>query len=294
MDGEGSLPLVDVATLYEAVGVELPGTVIRRRFEQVEEFRKSVVANRRSHLTAEIARAETELADGERRSAELDRKRSDLLVVLRSGGALDDFVDLQRRLAELEAEAAALGERLKAAEALERESTQLDVDRGNIKLRLIENLRAPGKEIEQAMRLIGRAISDLYDDRAGKFEVEATDNGPEFRITIQGDHGGGISKVEIFCLDYALFSLWQAKGKGPGLLIHDSHLFDGVDPRQILKAIELGRDGTDLFGGQYIVCLSSDTLETLSPEATINWDAATVRPVLSDREDGGLFGFRFD
>ena len=131
------------------MGAELPGAVIKRRMEQVEAFRQSVLANRRSHLNGEIAEVESEIADGERRSKELDCKRSKILTVLRSGGALDDFIDLQKRLAEVEAEAAALGERMKAAVALEQESTQLDIDRANIKLRLLENLRAPRTDIER-------------------------------------------------------------------------------------------------------------------------------------------------
>lgn len=294
LDGESSAPLLDVATVYEAVGVELPGAVIRRRMEQVEGFRQSVLANRRSHLASEIALAESEIAEGDRRSTELDRKRSNILLILSSGGALDDFLDLQKRLAEAEAEAATYGERLKMAIALEQESTQLDIDRSNIKLRLIENFRASGTDIERAMLLIGHAISKLYDDRVGKFEVAATENGAEFRITIQGDHGSGISRMEIFCLDLALCSIWTEKKGGPGFLIHDSHLFDGVDPRQILNAIELSVEAAGRLGAQYVVCLNSDTLENLSTETAIDWEAAKVRPTLSDREDGGLFGLRFD
>lgn len=156
------------------------------------------------------------------------------------------------------------------------------------------NLRGEANHIEEAILLIGGAISELYDDRVGKFEVEATDNGPEFRISIPGDDGSGISLMEFFCLDYALFVIWQKRGKGPGFLLHDSHLFDGVDPRQILAAIKLGKAATDVHGGQYIVCLNSDTLETLALAPEIDWDTGTVKPVLTDREDGGLFGFRFD
>ena len=287
-------PAVDVEQLYAAVGVELPETRIRRRYEQVAEFQRSVVANRRTHLAGEIGRIEREIAEGDRRSTALDANRTCILAILRSGGALDDFIDLQRLLSDEEAEAATLRERLKAAEALEQETTQLDIDRGAIKLRLIENLRGTESYIEKAMLLIGTAVSELYDDRSGKFEVEATENGPEFRISIQGDDGSGISNMEIFCLDYALFTIWQQREKGPGFLLHDSRLFDGVDPRQTLVAIKLGKATTDLFGGQYIVCLNSDTLEALDEGAGIKWDKVTVKPVLTDQEDGGLFGFRFD
>jgi len=296
IEGEqASSALVDVERLFKAVGVELPGLVVQRRRDQVAAFQASVLANRRAHLTGEIARAEEELSEGERRSASLEVDRTRILGILRSGGALDDFVDLQGLLAEAEAAHAALQERLRTAEALEQESTQLDVERGNIKLRLSANLRDKQSHIEDAMLLIGGAIKELYQgDRAGGFEVEATDNGPEFRITIQGDSGGGISNMEIFCLDLALFTLWQRKGMGPGFLIHDSRLFDGVDARQVLKALELGKVTADVFGGQYIVCLNSDVQESLSPGTAISWDQAIAKPVLSDREDGGLFGFRFD
>ncbi|GJE47008.1 hypothetical protein GOFOIKOB_0027 [Methylobacterium tardum] len=296
IEGERSgSPLVDVERLYEAVGVELPGLVVQRRREQVAAFQASVLANRRAHLTEEIARAEGELALGEQRSTALEVTRTRILAILRSGGALDDFIDLQRLLAEAEAEHAALQERLRSAEALEQETTQLDVERGHIKLRLSANLRDKQSHIEDAMLLIGGAIGELYKgDRSGGFEVEATDNGPEFRISIQGDSGGGISNMEIFCLDFALFTIWQRKGMGPGFLIHDSRLFDGVDPRQILKALELGKATADIHKGQYIACLNSDVLNSLSEETNIVWEEAIVEPTLSDREDGGLFGFRFD
>jgi uncharacterized protein YydD (DUF2326 family) len=144
------------------------------------------------------------------------------------------------------------------------------------------------------MLLIGRAISKLYKNRSGGFEVEATDNGPEFRISIQGDDGGGISNMEIFCMDYALFTIWQKKRKGPGFLVHDSPLFEGVDPRQTLKAIELAKETADMFEGQYIVCLNSDILESLAPSEHIDWEKVISQPVLTDTEDGGLFGFQFD
>ena len=287
--------VVDVERLYEAVGVQLPGTVIRRRYDQVAEFQSSVLANRRAHLTAEIARAEAELAEGEQRSAALEADRTRILTILQSGGALDDFIDLQGLLAEADAEHAALQERLRSAESLEQETTQLDIERSSIKLRLSANLRDKQSHIEEAMLIIDGSINELYGgDRTGKFEVEATDNGPEFRISIQGDSGGGISNMEVFCMDYALFVIWQRKGSGPGFLIHDSRLFDGVDARQTLKAMELGKMATEMFGGQYIACMNSDILDTLSQDTDIVWDDVTVKPVLSDREDGGLFGFRFD
>jgi hypothetical protein len=86
-----------------------------------------------------------------------------------------------------------------SAEILEGESTQLDIDR--LKRRLQEDHQARKAALDEAILSIAEAISDLYEDRSGRFVVEATDNGPEFRISIEGDRGGGISNMEIFCLD---------------------------------------------------------------------------------------------
>ena len=39
----------------------------------------------------------------------------------------------------------------------------------------------------------------------------------------------------IFCFDLMLADLATRRGLSPGFLIHDSHLFDGVDERQVAK-----------------------------------------------------------
>jgi uncharacterized protein YydD (DUF2326 family) len=284
----------DLTRLYAAVGVELPDAA-KRRFSEVEVFHQSVIENRRARLQEEIAEVESQIADGERRSAELDGQRSDILRFLDGHGALEDFTDLQEKLAALEVEAASLRDRFKAAEMLEGNKTQLDIDRANIKRRLQEDHQARKSKLDQAILLIGRAIGELYEDRTGEFVVDATDSGPEFRITIQGDQGGGISQMEIFCLDLALFFITGKEKRGPGFLIHDSHLFDGVDGRQVAQALQLGASTAEIIGGQYIVTMNSDIFDGLPLLPEIDRLKMLLPTRLSDEgETGGLFGLRFD
>ena len=284
----------DVTRLYEAVGIELPDTV-RRRFEDVEIFHQSVTENRRIRLQEEVDRVGQEIQTGQTRVALLDQQRSGILQTLEGRGALEDFISLQKRLAEADAEAASLAERFKAAEALESESTQLKIDRASIKRRLQDDHHVRREHLDEAILLIGNAIRALYEDRKGNFEVEATENGPEFRISIEGDRGGGIASMEIFCLDMALFTIWMDRGKGPGFLIHDSHLFDGVDARQIAIAIAMANATATRLRGQYVVTLNSDVFENLSWPDGFDPNAAVVSPSLSDADEtGGLFGFRFE
>ena len=210
-------------------------------------------------------------------------------------GALDDFLRLQHDLAQLDAAAAMLRERFKAAELLEGEATQLDIDRGNLKRRLQEDHQSRSVILDEAILIIAEAISELYEDRSGRFVVEATDNGPEFKISIEGDRGGGIANMEIFCFDLALLKLVTKRFGGTEFLVHDSHLFDGVDERQVARALMLGARATRDNGLQYIVAMNSDIFDRLPLSDEIQRDKVVIKTRLSDEtETGGLFGFRFD
>lgn len=278
--------------MYLAAGVELPEVALRR-FEDVDRFYSSVVENRKIHLQNQINEVSNAIANGERQMQALDRERRNILTTLQGRGALEDFVRLQTQLALLEAEAASLRERFKAAEALESQSTQLSIDRGNLKQRLQEDFRERQSILDRAILIVAETISELYDDRTGRFVVEATENGPEFRIYIEGDRGGGISSIEIFCFDLTLFKIVSARFGGPGFLIHDSHLFDGVDERQIARALMLG--GQAAQTGQYIVTMNSDIFDRLPLPEDVDRSSFVLPMRLSDEtETGGLFGFRFE
>ena len=226
--------------------------------------------------------------------ANLDSERRNILTTLEGRGALEDFLSMQRDLAIAETLAASLSSRFEAAEILEGKSTQLELDRVNLKRRLQEDYQERKENLDKAILLISETISNLYDDRTGRFVVETTENGPSFSISIEGDRGGGISKMEIFCLDLTLFKLTTERFGGPHFLIHDSHLFDGVDERQVALALELGQDATNGQDAQYIVTMNSDIFDQLPLNESIVRNDIVVPARLSDEaETGGLFGFRF-
>jgi uncharacterized protein YydD (DUF2326 family) len=284
----------DLQQMYEAAGIELPEMALRR-FEEVNRFYSSVVENRRTHLQQEITETRRQINEGEKRMGALDVERRDILTTLAGRGALDDFIRLQTELAMLEASAASLRERFKTAEILEGESTQLEIDRGNLKRRLQEDHQQRKPVLDEAILIIAEAIGELYDDRSGRFVVEATENGPEFRISIEGDRGGGISNMEIFCLDLTLFKLVTKRLGGPGFLIHDSHLFDGVDERQVARALLLGQRAALANNLQYFVTMNSDIFDRLPLAKEVDRAKVVLSTRLSDEsETGGLFGFRFD
>ncbi len=90
------------------------------------------------------------------------------------------------------------------------------------------------------------------------FELWRANNGPTFEFNIQGSRSKGIKNMQIFCFDMMLMRLCAKRGIGPGFLVHDSHLFDGVDGRQVAKALEVGARTAEKLGFQYIVTMNSD------------------------------------
>ena len=98
--------------------------------------------------------------------------------------------------------------------------------------------------------------------------------------------------MKIFCFDLMLMKLCAKRKMGPGFLVHDSHLFDGVDTRQIANALQVGAETAEEIGFQYIVTMNSDALPKEWPVGfEISEYVLPVR-LTDDTEDGGLFGVR--
>ena len=101
--------------------------------------------------------------------------------------------------------------------------------------------------------------------------------------------------MEIFCLDLALLRLNAKRNRGPGFLVHDSHLFDGVDERQIAKALTLAAEIAKDNNLQYIVTMNSDIFDRIPLPDTLDRTKIALKARLSDETNsGGLFGFKFN
>jgi uncharacterized protein YydD (DUF2326 family) len=279
--------------LYREAGVQLPGTV-GRRFEEVAQFHDAVVQNRKSHLASELLTAEARIAERERNRERLDIRRRQLMGILRSGGALEHYIRLQEEAGRVEAEAAGLRERLVMAEQIESSKAELDIERSRLLRALQDDLHERQAIVSEAILIFEELSTALYE-KAGSLTVSATPNGPTFDVRIDAQRSKGITNMQIFCFDLMLADLSARRGLGPGFLIHDSHLFDGVDERQVAKAMQLGADHAAKVGYQYIVTMNSDVLprDGFRQGFDIN---AFVRPTrLTDAtETGGLFGLRFN
>lgn len=284
----------DLEKLYLEAGVVLPD-LVQRRFQEVKLFHESVVRNRTSYLRGELASAQHRLTERAVEQRKLDNRRAEIMGVLSAAGALEHFTALQGEVGRTEAEVENLRQRHDTAEALESGTLKLKVERTLVQERLRQDYAERIGVVDDAILTFQRISSALYEDvAAGSLTITPTENGPEFGIEIQGSKSRGVSNMQVYCFDMMLMLLAIKAGRSPGFLIHDSHLFDGVDERQAGMALALGAELAKEHGFQYIVTMNTDAIpKELPPGFRVEAHALPVR--LSDStEDGGLFGFRFD
>jgi len=279
--------------VYREAQVVLPDTV-SKRFAEIEQFHQAIVQNRKAHLGAEISSAELRITERERTREQLDIRRQQIMGILQSGGALEHYALLQEEASRAEAEAEGLKQRLVIAERIESTKAELEIERARLHKALQEDQHERRELIDEAV-LIFEDLSNALYERAGILTISATHNGPSVEVRIDSQRSKGITNMQIFCFDLMLAELAARRGMGPGFLVHDSHLFDGVDERQIAKALQLGADHAKAVGYQYIVTMNSDVLP--KDGFRLGFDVREfICPVrLTDATDsGGLFGLRFD
>ena len=285
---------INVSAVYQSIGIELPGVALRR-FDEVDAFHRSVTENRRAHLRSEVEETKRKIESAEKNLEKISKERQSLLILLEGKGAFEDLALLHKDIAELEKDHAMLLEKYRIAQERDHKKDDFAYEKIRIKQRLDADYKTHRENLEKSILRVSDIVESLYQgDRNGQLEVDATDNGPKFSIKIDGDGGAGISSMEVFCMSVVLFESVRDRMKGPNFLIHDSHLFDGVDERQVARSLEIGREMLKQ-NEQYIVTMNSDIFNKLRDSDGLNFNSHVILPELSDgADDGGLFGFRFE
>jgi uncharacterized protein YydD (DUF2326 family) len=291
MQTEAPPPLTDLKSIYAEAGVALPDVSIKR-YDEVQAFHESVIRNRRNYLAEELDAAKQRVVARENEKRRLDERRAVIMKLLQSHGALEQYSQLQGEAGRMEATVESIRQRFEAAEQLEGTKNELEIERNRLMLRLRRDFSEQGTLLSTAISAFEETSQRLYES-AGSMNVEDTANGPAFQFPMQGSRSKGIKNMQIFCFDMMLMRLCASRALGPGFLIHDSHLFDGVDGRQLISALKVGAETAQELGFQYIVTMNEDDAFKESTTG-FNLSDHVLSTVLTDAtDDGGLFGFRF-
>jgi uncharacterized protein YydD (DUF2326 family) len=291
MRSETPPALPDLDRLYKEAGVSLPGLSLRR-YEEVKEFHAVVVTNRREHLQVELTDARARLARRQTEVAEFSERRNELLTTLNSGGALQQYRKLDGQMTQLRSRYEAVSRQRELSEKISLLRSDLRVKRAEAERRIKQDLMERRTAVDEASAVFDQISTQLYD-RSAQLDIRAGKEGIDFNIDNPEKASDGINKMQIFTFDLTLATICANRGSWPGFLIHDSHIFDGVDGRQVASALKVAGERTKLLGGQYIITMNSDDLEKAEKEGEVSFAEAIVHPELDDSPTGCLFGFRF-
>lgn len=277
--------------LYTEAGVVLPGAVIKT-LAAARAFNEQIVVNRREFIANEIVVLEAALEARSDEIAVLTERRASYLNALAGQGALEELMQLQELHAATRLKVDGLTSRITQ---LRQMTTKADT----IKVETVELKRAATLDYDERRSLWSQALS-LFSDFSehlykspGRLVIDLDDTGYRFDVEIAGSPSEGISKMKIFCYDLMLICFARHRGLGIDFLIHDSTIFDGVDPRQRAHALELAAEMSKKYGFQYICTLNTDMLPVSDFSAAFDYQAA-VRLRLTDTDpSGSLLGFRY-
>jgi uncharacterized protein YydD (DUF2326 family) len=291
MQSEAPPSLTTLESIYAEAGIALPA-VVMKRYDDVKSFHESVIRNRRDYLSGELETAKQRIASREQERRQLDQRRAEIFSILDSHGALEQFARLQGEAGRMEAQVESLRQRFESAQQLEGTKNELEIERNHLTLRLRKDFAEQKGRLAEAILAFEATSKRLYES-AGSMNVEETSNGPAFSFPMQGARSKGIKNMQIFCFDMMLMRLCAKRRIGPGFLVHDSHLFDGVDGRQVISALKVGAETAKELGFQYIVTMNEDDAFKEKIEG-FSLREYVLPVVLTDaKDDGGLFGFRF-
>lgn len=289
---EADVPNYDsLQELYQE-SIKVFPQIVKKRFEEVQAFHDSVVKNRKLYLQAEIGRVKASITERGNTIAALSQRQTFILGLLKTHGALEQYNKLNSDLLKKQADLEDLRKRLKTAIDIEDAQPRLDMERAELTLRIGQNIAENDSKISKAIQRFESISSTLFE-KTGLLTVENTSNGISIDVSKQGDKSKGIKSMQIYCFDMTLISLLREQGASIDFLVHDSHLFDSVDSRQVAHVLVTGKKLAQEYNFQYIVTMNSDQIPYEDLPEAFDINSVVAVPRLTDADNGGLFGFRF-
>ncbi len=290
---EKEVPVEDVMTVYHKAGIMFKDD-IQKKLEEVLTFHQEVVRNRKSYLENEINRLQKEIEKQSVEIEQLSEERAKHLSILKTHGALEEYTTLQSRYSELKQELTDIESRIENLQKFESGMSDLKIEREELLQRTRRDFSERRELVDKDRLLFSKNSGYLYRE-PGILSIDLNEMGYRFDIEIKRTRSQGISYMKVFCYDLTLAQLQADKPVSPGFLIHDNTIFNGVDERQIARALELAARESATTGFQYIVTLNSDQVPygDFKEGFKGEFDNSLVLKLTDATENGGLLGMRW-
>ena len=293
ISNENDVPIENVKKIYEQAGLLFPDN-LEVKLNEVVDFHKQVISNRRDYLKHEIEKIERDIDSQELKLDELVKKRADSLKILEKQGALEEYRELNNRMAVLQQELKGLESRIENLKTFEEGISKVKIKRQELLQKTRRDYEERKNIIEKAIKLFNKNSNFLYAE-PGILSIDITEAGYKYNVDIKRKESQGVGYMEIFCYDLMLTRLMSIKKNKPGFLFHDNTIFNGVDERQIAKAMELANKESEESNFQYICAINSDIVpyNEFSNGFESLFEKSIIIKFTDVTEKDGLLGIRF-
>lgn len=247
---------LSVEKLFAEAGIVL-GDAVVRSLDEAAEFQRQVATNRASYLADETRRIRERIVRREGEQSRLALQQEQDLQLLRTGGALDDLVGLQKRLAEAQVETSQVEEQIQTLRELSDRKSKIKSDEIDLISRTKLDLQERFDLRSGIIARFGEIMESLYGESAD-LQVLPGKRGVQFKVVLPKTGSGGVHLMAIFAYDIALSEDLASRQRGPGFLLHDSSIFADVDERQTARAIEIAADSAVTYNYQHLITINSD------------------------------------
>ena len=280
-----------VAELYAEAGVVFSEKLLKQ-LDDIMAFHRQVVSNRKDFLASEIARLENDIENRALEMKAVDLEKSELMKILKTHGALEEFSQMQANHQRLIGELKAVTTKLENMKKLSEEKNRIEIGMKTVIQQTNTDLDERKAQKEAAILAFNAFSQKLYE-ASGALSIDVKNTGYDFKVEIERSGSAGLENMKIFCYDLMLAKLWARRPVSPGFLVHDSALFDGVDERQTALALQLASDEAEKESFQYVCMLNSDTVPRGDFDPGFDFDSKVAATFTDARGDGGLLGVRF-
>ena len=282
-----------VENIYQEAGLFFPDN-LKAKLNDLVEFHEQVITNRSSYLETEIKKIKREIESQSNKVSSLSKKRAEILEILQKHGALEEYNKLQTKLTVLEQKLNEINGRIKNLKTFEKGLSDYKINKEELRQKTRRDFDEREESVKKALSIFNKNSEYLYSE-PGLLSIDITDTGYKYNVEIKRAGSHGIGNMKIFCYDLMVNQLKIKDRNDPRLLIHDSTIFDGVDERQVARALELAQKEAENKGFQYICTINSDMVplkDFRDDFEKIFNDSIRIR-FTDATEDGGLLGIRF-
>lgn len=256
-----------IIDFYQEAKIQLNDMVIKR-LEEIEMFNARILDNRSLNLLQEKQQFEKHLSEIEERILMLGRQENEKLQYLNSHGALDDYTQLTRLLAEHRINLEKLIQYKQLVKEYKTRQEEVKKDFADENIATTKYLEDIEPLIKKNILMFQSLTEQFYEGKSSGITIDNNDGQNKLRFNIQArisdDTGDGVNEVRTFCFDWTL--LKGQYNHEVKFIFHDSRLISENDPRQVATMLKIAQKECENNNFQYILSVNQCTLDLLAQE----------------------------